>query len=97
MSPNEDFEYFVCYYERAAGDFAKMIYDTITKECGAKVYADHIFHDRMSGRFRAIIDEIIRKCRVFILLNTIDSLSRNEVIREVKIAFPEGVISGHEF
>lgn len=31
MNQTGDYEYFVCYYEMAAGDFAKMIYDTITR------------------------------------------------------------------
>jgi hypothetical protein len=97
MSPTEDYEYFVCYYEIAAGDFAKIIYDTITNECGSKVYVDHIIREQMSGPFRPIIDNIIKKSKVFILLNTIGTLSRSEVIREVKVAFPEGILDGHAF
>jgi hypothetical protein len=97
MSQNEDFEYFVCYYERAAGDFAKMVYDTITKDCKAKVYVDHIIRSRIAGRFRPILDNIIENCRVFILINTIGTLTRNEIFREVKVAFPNGALNGHEF
>src|SRR5438067_1093282 len=94
---DKPYEYFICYYQRAAEDFAQIMYDTLTKDLGKTVYVDHVYRNLMSGNFEDNIDNIIHKCKVFILLNTTNALSRYQVIREVKIAFPEGVQDNHEF
>lgn len=94
---DESFEYFVCYYEATAKDFAEAIHHVLTKDLGSRVYVNHVYRNKMSGKFRHNIDEIIAKCKIFILLNTIGALARPEVIREVKVAFPDGALDNHEF
>lgn len=86
----EEYEYFVCYYEGGGEDFAQRIYDTFTKARGYKVFVNHVYRDKYSGRLRDKIDSIIRKCKVFILINSYDALSREEVIREFKTGFSQG-------
>jgi hypothetical protein len=39
-SQEEYYEYFVCYYEKSAGDFARMIYDTLTNKAIAVEVTD---------------------------------------------------------
>lgn len=91
MSSDSDFDIFVSYYEDAASDFAAAIYRNLQKK-GYKVYVNHLEKIKRSGKFRPDIDKIIRKCMVFILLNTYEAIDRDEIIREVKVAFPGGVI-----
>lgn len=74
MGEAEDFEFFVCYYGRGAEDFAERIYDVLTKDRKHTVYVDHVFRKYQSGPFGPQRDEIIKKCRVFILLNTYSAL-----------------------
>ena len=74
-----------------------MIYEVLTKGLGHTVYVDHVYRNQMSGKFQHNIDNIINKCKIFILLNTINALSCTEVIREVKTAFPDGELNNHEF
>jgi hypothetical protein len=96
MRDQADYEYFVCYAEKTARDYAQAIYDCF-KDRGYTVYVNHVFRERASGKFRPDIDLLINKCMVFILLNTYDSLSRTEVIREDKVAFPNGNMNNHDF
>jgi tetratricopeptide (TPR) repeat protein len=89
---NDSFEFFVSYYEDTGKDFAGRIYDLFKKK-GYKVYVNHKSRDIEHGKFRDNIDKIINESKVFILLNTYGTLSRTEVKREVKTAFPEGGIN----
>ena len=71
MSTDSDFDIFVSYYEDTASDFAAAIYHNLGKK-GYKVYVNHIEKTRRSGKFRPDLDSIIRKCEIFILLNTFE-------------------------
>jgi tetratricopeptide (TPR) repeat protein len=97
LREDEDFEFFVCYYERGAEDIAERIYEVLAKDRSASVYVDHVLRKYQEGRFGLQRDEIIKKCRVFILLNTYSALARTEVIREVQTAYPNGIVTNHEF
>jgi tetratricopeptide (TPR) repeat protein len=87
---NEEYDFFVSYYERVADDLAERVYDILTKDFGYRVYANHIIRDKTPGDFELNIDKVIQKCKVFVLINSRGALSRNQVIREIKVAFPEG-------
>jgi len=91
-----DYDIFVCYNEITGKDFATMIHRALTQR-GYKVFVAHVERDYISGNFRDVIDNVIDKCHTFILLNTLDTLSRPEVIREVQRAFPSGDITKHVF
>src|SRR5574340_744751 len=91
-----DYDIFVCYYEDTGKDFATMIHRALTQR-GYKVFVAHIERPYMTGDFRSRIDSIIDNCHTFVLLNTIGALERDEVKREVTQAFPNGVITKHEF
>jgi hypothetical protein len=86
----------VSYYENVADDFAERVYKVLHKDFGYTVYVNHILRDKMPGDYELNIDNIIENCKVFILLNTRGALSRSKVIREVKVAFPDGDLFRHE-
>jgi hypothetical protein len=86
----------VSYYENLADDLAERVYKVIYNDFGRTVYVNHIVRDKMPGYFEANIENIIRNCKVFILVNTRGALSRPRVIKEVKTAFPDGNLFRHE-
>lgn len=93
---NFEFDVFVCYYEDAADDYANKVHKTLT-ERGYRVFVAHIQRPTIVGNFRDHVDKVIEKCGVFLLINTVGTLARNEVIREVCQAFPGGNLNNHEF
>ncbi len=78
---------FVSYYELGAKDYAEQVFKTLT-QAGYDVYVDHIARGKKNGVIHKNIDKAIENYDIFILLNTIGSLDRDEVIREFNIAFP---------
>jgi hypothetical protein len=83
------FDVFVCYHELGASDYAEQIFKTLT-ERKYSVYVDHIFRKPNRGKIHENIDNIIKNCKIFILLNTIDSLNRavwHIIIRHVHYHF----------
>jgi hypothetical protein len=93
---NEVYDFFVSYYENVADDFAERVYKVLHRDFGHTVYVNHMVRDKMPGDYELNIDNIIENCKVFILLNTRGALSRPQVIREVKVAFPDGDLFRHE-
>ncbi len=96
MSQTEKYTIFVCYYEQLAEDYANVIHKVLT-ELGYRVFVAHIRRPYISGDFRKFIDSVIDGCNTFVLINSLDALSREEIIREITHAFPNGDLSGHEF
>ena len=98
MTTLEEYDIFICYDETTAKDYVSTLYSALTDRRRYRVFAAHIKRDLMSGDFRGeYIDPIIKKSKIFILINSLDALNRSEVIREVKIAFPNGEIREHDF
>ena len=54
---------------------------------GIRTFVAHLEKRKYSGNFRDKIDGAISKCKYFILLVTIDTLDRIEVIRETRVAY----------
>jgi hypothetical protein len=73
---DENYDFFVSYYENLADDLAERVYKVIYNDFGRTVYVNHIVRDKMPGYFEANIENIIRNCKVFILVNTRGALSR---------------------
>lgn len=84
------FEYFVSYNQNLSDDIAQRIYDTFVTQRGYKVYVNHIEQQKRTGRYKEDIDNIIKSSKVFILVHSYGALTRKEIIREVKVGFPEG-------
>jgi len=81
----DDFDIFVCYDEATGGDFASALKANLVSRRGYRVFVAHIDRYKMKGKFRENnIDPIIDKCKIFILINTIDALDRSEVQREIQ-------------
>lgn len=89
------FNVFVSYYERTGRSYAETIKDTFESK-GLKTFVAHIERSKYSGNFRNKVDEAIRNCKHFVLLNTIDVFTRKEVVREVKTAYPHGINDSHK-
>lgn len=96
MSNETKYDVFVCYYELLASDQAATIQAALT-ERGYRVFVAHLRRPYLSGDFRQIVDSIIKNCKIFVLINGIDALEREEVIRETKIAFPNNNFEQHKF
>jgi hypothetical protein len=92
----KEYDVFVCYYEITGKDFATMIHRALTEK-GYKVFVAHIERPYLTGNFRDIIDDVINNCQTFILLSTLDTLTRPEIKREVKHAFPDGKVGTNKF
>jgi len=86
---NEDYDIFVSYYEDTADDFAERIYRVLTKN-GYRVFVAHLERPHRTGNFQEYVDNVIANCSTFIFINTINALTRPEVIREFQQAFPNG-------
>jgi len=90
------YDVFVCFYEDSADDFAERVHRVLT-ERGYKVFVSHLKKGTISGDYHKVFDSIINNCKIFLLLNTIGALKRDEVKRETRIAFPNRVVENHEF
>lgn len=97
MAIEDEYDVFISYYENTAKDYAEYIRNVLWKDRKYKVFVYHILAHLTDGERQTIIDTIINKCKIFVLLNTYGSLDRDEVIREVKVAFPNGDFGEHKF
>lgn len=84
----EDYDVFVSYDELTGEEYAERIFNSL-KRRGYKVFVAHIERKERSGEFEEYVNRIIAKCHTFILVNTLDTLDRDQVIREFKQAFPK--------
>ncbi len=84
----EDYDVFVSYDELTGEEYAERIFNSL-KRRGYKVFVAHIERKVRSGEFEQYINRIIAKCHTFILVNTLDTLDRDQVIREFRQAFPK--------
>lgn len=92
----EKYDVFVSYYEDAADDYANRVYKVLTGK-GYTVFVAHIKRTSIAGEeFRPFIDRVISKCEIFLLINSVGTLSRPEVIREFKQAYPNRKRENHK-
>ena len=93
---DEEFDFFVSYYELTGRHFAEKIKDAL-ENYDAKAFVAHLERDKFSDSFQKYVDKKIEKCKCFILVITKNALIRPEVIREVQKAFPNGRIKKRDF
>ncbi|MDP9462408.1 MAG: hypothetical protein M3O97_01525 [Thermoproteota archaeon] len=96
MQLQDEYDVFVCYYERTGADHAESIMK-ILKEKGYSVYVAHMLRHLVQGSWDQLHDRIIRSCKIIVLINTVDAPERDEIIREITVAFPNGDTSTHSF
>jgi len=89
---SEDYDVFISYYEDTADDYAERIYRVLTRS-GYKVFVAHLERPYRTGNFEKYVDNAIASCSTFIFINTIDALTRPQVIREFQQSFPNGNLS----
>lgn len=87
---NDRFDAFISYFEQTGSDYAETIRDNL-KRYSIKAFVAHVEKPRYVGRFEERINSVIANCRYFILLINIDTLGREQVIRECKTAYPNGL------
>ena len=86
---SEDYDVFVSYYEDTADDYAERI-RRVLSDAGYKVFVSHIERPRREGNFEEYVNHAIASSHTFIFINTINSLTRPQVIREFQQSFPNG-------
>ncbi|MGI0042418.1 MAG: NB-ARC domain-containing protein, partial [Nitrososphaeraceae archaeon] len=87
---NEIYQAFVSYFEENGSSFADLIKKIISEEMGLNAFVAHIERPNYSGDFETPRTTIIRNSVLFIFINTIRSLTREEIIREFRLAYPNG-------
>jgi len=92
----DDYDVFVCYDELTSKEYAETVQTALERK-GYKVFVAHIRRPFISGDFESVIDNVIQNCKVFLLLLNYETLTRPQIKRETKIAFPNGNISLHDF
>lgn len=88
----EDYDIFISYDELTADSYAERIYDILTRN-GYKVFVAHLERPHRTGNFEEYVDNVIASCSTFIFINTIEALTRQQIIREFQQSFPDGNLS----
>ncbi|MDP9288124.1 MAG: toll/interleukin-1 receptor domain-containing protein [Thermoproteota archaeon] len=87
------FDAFISYYEETGEDYAAKI-----KKCfetrNIQTFVAHIERSKLAGDYERIFDEAITNSKYFVLLITVDTLTRQQVVREVRTAYPTGLKNG---
>lgn len=92
MTENEEYDVFVSYQELIGNEYAETVYKALTRK-GYKVFVAHLRRPYITGNFEDVIDNVIKNCKVFILILNYETLTRPQVKREVKVAFENGKLS----
>ena len=85
MSTSKHYDVFVSYYKTVGKHHAERVRSTL-KMKGYTAFVAHLDGIHMSGDFSDAIDRIIENARIFVLILNYDTLTRQQVIREVKMA-----------
>jgi hypothetical protein len=93
---NNNFDAFVSYFEQTGKDYAETIRKNL-RTYGINAFVAHIEKSRYVGNFQQKINNVIANCKYFILLINIDTLERDQVIRECKTAYPNGLTENPKF
>jgi hypothetical protein len=96
ITKKTEFDAFISYYEETGKDYAQTI-----KRCfetrNIKTFVAHIERSKLIGEYERIFDQAIMSSKYFVLLITLDALTREQVIREVKTAYPTGLKDKPQF
>ena len=85
MSTSKHYDVFVSYSEMVGEHHAEKVRDALEME-NYKPFVAHLDRIHVSGDFRHVTDRIIENARIFVLILNYNTLTRQEVIREVKMA-----------
>lgn len=91
MNP-ADFEAFISYFEENGVPYAELIKKILKEKLGITAFVAHIERSRYAHDFDAVRNSVIMNSKLFIFINTRDSLSRPEIIKEFQMAYPNGYI-----
>jgi hypothetical protein len=92
---DESYDFFISYYSGTGFVFAKYLREH-AKEFGRNAFLDKVDIDRNiteeTDEWRSQIDQAIRKSKNFVLIMTLGFKERQEIKRELKKAFDNGII-----
>ena len=94
------FKAFICYHEKS--DYNSKAYTKIISDilgvAGVRSFVAHVERNRYSEVFDEVRNTILSKyCKYFIFINTQGSLIREEIIKEFKMAYPNGIGDNPKF
>jgi tetratricopeptide (TPR) repeat protein len=92
----DEYDVFVCYCEETGITWAENVRRILEKR-GYRVYVAHLQRAVNLGNWREFHNDVIRRCKIFLLINTLEALESDEIMREISIAFPGGDTSRHSF
>lgn len=81
------YDAFVSYDELTGAHNAEIIRESLNRK-NISAFVAHLERPGYTGNFETLIDNVINKCKYFVLLITVDTLERPQVIREFKTAYP---------
>ena len=84
------FDAFVCYNESNAKPLAEIVQAVLSMQ-GIKVFVAHLERKAYSEDFNKVRQIVIDSSRHFIFINTQEALNRDQIIKEFKMAFPNGL------
>lgn len=85
MGTDKQYDVFVSHYEDTGSYYAGIIKKAFA-ERGFQTFASSIDKKNITGNFDNAIDDIIKNCKIFVILLTYDTLARKAVIREIEVA-----------
>jgi tetratricopeptide (TPR) repeat protein len=91
-----EYDVFVCYCEETGITWAENV-KRILERRGYRVYVAHLQRAVNMGNWQEFHNAVIRQCRIFLFINTLEALESDEIMREISIAFPDGDTSRHSF
>lgn len=91
---NESYDFFISYYSGTGSVFAKYLKEH-AKDFGRNAFLDKVDIDRNikeeTDEWRSQIDQAIRKSKNFVLIMTLGFKERQEIKREIRKAFEDGI------
>jgi hypothetical protein len=84
------FTAFISYFEHNGKKNAEIVREVLKENRGISAFVAHIERNTYSDDFERVRREVINNCDTFIFINTINSLSRPQIIEEFRLAYPNG-------
>jgi hypothetical protein len=84
------FHAFICYNGSNAKPYAEIV-NSILSLIGMEVFVAHLKRNTYSEYFDRVRQTVIDSCKYFIFINTYDALNREQIVKEFKMAYPNGL------
>jgi hypothetical protein len=78
----DEYDVFVCYCEETGITWAENV-KRILERRGYRVYVAHLQRAANQGNWREFHNDVIRRCKIFLFINTLEALESDEIMREL--------------